>query len=299
MRKEEFFDRPDSCYFVPEPKESAEYCRKNWPEETAHILRVADEVCENYFLFDLNWDMERTYDPVIFEGEIDWSIKPKGDPEFVWQFNRHRFFICLGQAYWLTGDEKYVKGFLRLINDWMSRVPLDETTQGGPWRMLETGLRGETWTKAIRYFRGSELITEDFLDRFAACLRAHAERLVVQGGDARLQSNWCVLENSGLLEIALALPQNEQTEEWIRIALDRLERSSRVQVYADGSQWEQSPMYHNEVYHCLCCCVYLARINGIPLPEVYAGRFRRYGSGRRTEHGRLSVWGSGTEICGF
>ena len=101
--------------------------------------------------------------------------------------------------------------------------------------------------KAIRYFRGSELITEDFLDRFAACLRAHAERLVAQGGDARLQSNWCVLENSGLLEIALALPQNEQTEEWIRIALDRLERSSRVQVYADGSQWEQSPMYHNEV----------------------------------------------------
>ena len=168
MRKEEFFDRPDSCYFVPDPKESAEYCRKNWPEETAHILRVADEVCENYFLFDLNWDMERTYDPVIFEGEIDWSIKPKGDPEFVWQFNRHRFFICLGQAYWLTGDEKYVKGFLRLINDWMSRVPLDETTQGGPWRMLETGLRGETWTKAIRYFRGSELITEDFLERFAA-----------------------------------------------------------------------------------------------------------------------------------
>ena len=275
MRKEEFFDRPDSCYFVPDPKESAEYCRKNWPEETAHILRVADEVCENYFLFDLNWDMERTYDPVIFEGEIDWSIKPKGDPEFVWQFNRHRFFICLGQAYWLTGDEKYVKGFLRLINDWMSRVPLDGTTQGGPWRMLETGLRGETWTKAIRYFRGSELITEDFLDRFAACLRAHAERLVVQGGDGRLQSNWCVLENSGLLEIALALPQNEQTEEWIRIALDRLERSSRVQVYADGSQWEQSPMYHNEVYHCLCCCVYLARINGIPLPEGMEERVHR------------------------
>ena len=275
MGKEMFFDRPDSCYFVPEPKEAAEYCKKNWPEEVEHILRVANEVCENYFLFDLNWDMERTYDPVVFDGEIDWSIQPKGDPEFVWQFNRHRFFICLGQAYWLTGDEKYVKGFLRLADDWMKRVPLDETTQNGPWRMLETGLRGETWTKAIRYFRDSELITDEFLDRFAACLRVHAERLVTMGGDARLQSNWCVLENSGLFEIALALPQNEQTKEWIEIALDRLERSSRVQVYDDGSQWEQSPMYHNEVYHCLCCCVYLARINGITLPEGMEERVHR------------------------
>lgn len=275
MNKKQFFDRQDACYFVPDPKKAAAYCRENWQEDTAHILRVADEVCRNYFLFDLSWDMERTYEPVIFEQEIDWSIQPKGDPEFVWQFNRHRFFICLGQAYWLTGDEKYVKGFLRLINDWMDRVVLDETTQSGPWRMLETGLRGETWTKAIRYFKDSELITEEFLDRFADCLRAHARRLVTRGGDERLQSNWCVLENSGLFEIALALPQDEQTKEWIEIALDRLDRSSSVQVYADGSQWEQSPMYHNEVYHCLCCVVHLARINGIALPEGMEERVHR------------------------
>lgn len=275
MKKESFFDRPDSCYFVPDPADAAAYCRQNWPEETAHILRVADEVCRNYFLFDLSWDMERTYEPVVFEKEIDWNIKPKGDPEFVWQFNRHRFFICLGQAYWLTGDEKYVKGFLRLINDWMDRVALDESTQSGPWRMLETGLRGETWTKAIRYFKDSPLITEEFLDRFAGCLRAHGERLVTRGGDERLQSNWCVLENSGLFEIALALPQAAQTKEWIDIALDRLDRSSRVQIYEDGSQWEQSPMYHNEVYHCFCCCVRLARINGIALPDGMEERVHR------------------------
>ena len=38
-----------------------------------------------------------------------------------------------------------------------------------------------------------------------------------------------------------------------------------MQVYEDGSQWEQSPMYHNEVYHCLCCVIYLAKANGIRL----------------------------------
>ena len=38
--------------------------------------------------------------------------------------------------------------------------------QMGPWRMLETGLRGETWTKAIRYFRNSSLLTEEFIDKY-------------------------------------------------------------------------------------------------------------------------------------
>ena len=43
--------------------------------------------------------MERTYEPVTFQEDMDWSCIPDEDPEFVWQFNRHRSFICLGQAW--------------------------------------------------------------------------------------------------------------------------------------------------------------------------------------------------------
>lgn len=269
MTIEQYFDRPDDCYFVPDPESSAAYCKEHWKEEAEHIFRIADEVCENTFLFDLSWDMERTYEPVVFSGEIDWSYTPSGDPEFVWQFNRHRFFICLGQAWQMSGDEKYVKCFLRLIRSWMDRVLLEKKTETGPWRMLETGLRGETWTKAIRYFKNSSLITEDFLNQFAASLRLHGKRLVEKGGDERLQSNWCILENSGLFELAMGLPQSDETREWARVGLERIYKSVKVQVYEDGSQWEQSPMYHNEVYHCLCCVIFLARANKIPLkPEL-------------------------------
>ena len=265
MRMEQYFDRPDSCYFVPDPEWAASYSRGNWEKEVKHILRIADEVCENTFLFDLDWDMERTCEPVTFREDVDWCCIPDEDPEFVWQFNRHRFFICLGQAWQLTGDEKYVRNFLRLIHDWMDRIPMEGIMQMGPWRMLETGLRGETWTKAIRYFRNSSLLTEEFIDKFAGYLRLHAKRLEEKGGDERLQSNWCILENSGPFEIAMALPQDEDTRRWASLALRRIRDSVWVQVYEDGSQWEQSPMYHNEVFHCLCCVVYLARANGIRL----------------------------------
>ena len=44
MILDQYFDRPDSCYFVPDPGKLAAYCRENWEEDVNHILRIADEV---------------------------------------------------------------------------------------------------------------------------------------------------------------------------------------------------------------------------------------------------------------
>ena len=33
MTLDQYFDRPDSCYFVPDPGKLAAYCRENWEEE--------------------------------------------------------------------------------------------------------------------------------------------------------------------------------------------------------------------------------------------------------------------------
>lgn len=55
------------------------YCRQYWPEECAHILRIADDAVAQRFLFDLPWDMEQTVKAVTFEGKIDWRHMPEGD----------------------------------------------------------------------------------------------------------------------------------------------------------------------------------------------------------------------------
>ncbi len=89
------------------------YCRQYWPEECAHILRIADDAVAQRFLFDLPWDMEQTVKAVTFEGKIDWRHMPEGDPEFIYQFNRHRYWICLGQAYALTGDGEICRVFCK------------------------------------------------------------------------------------------------------------------------------------------------------------------------------------------
>src|SRR5262245_13440162 len=34
-----------------------------------------------------------------------------GDPKVVWELNRHAHFVTLGQAYWLTNDNRFAAGF--------------------------------------------------------------------------------------------------------------------------------------------------------------------------------------------
>lgn len=275
MKKEAFFDRSLEYYYGPINKEVANYCHTYFKDEVAHILRVADEVCEGIFLFDLKWDMERTYEPVQFEGKIDWNKMPKDDPEFIWQFNRHRFFICLGQAYQLTGDEKYAETFVRLVTEWIQDVPRREPFLSGPWRTLETGLRGENWNKALRYFMDSPVITEAFLDLFYQSMEEHAEHLIASHSPYRYMSNWGVIENHGLFEIAMMLPQSEKTRQYQEFALKNLEIEARMQILGDGVHWEQSPMYHNEVLHCYFDVIILARRNGASLPESITNQVRK------------------------
>lgn len=61
--------------FMDAPAAIADYCMREWPGECSHILRVADQVCRNSFLFDLKQDLERTWAPVEFpEGGLTGGI---------------------------------------------------------------------------------------------------------------------------------------------------------------------------------------------------------------------------------
>lgn len=71
MGKNAFFNRISPVFTPDGIDRLAAYCKENWPEDTAHVLRTAQEACRNQFLFDFRWDMERTWQAVQFEKEID------------------------------------------------------------------------------------------------------------------------------------------------------------------------------------------------------------------------------------
>ena len=137
----------------------AALCRALWPQDCALTMKTAGELRENTFLFQLPWDMEQTYQPVHFENGIDWGFVLNGDQEFTFQMNRHRYWICLGQAYALTGDETYAECFVNQLTDWIEKEPWRKDAADTTWRTLDAGLRADYWVRAMALCARSAAVT--------------------------------------------------------------------------------------------------------------------------------------------
>lgn len=268
MTKHDFFNQKGKRFFIDDLKRCSEYVKENCQEEADGIIKTADDVVNKKFLFQLRWDMERTHIPEVFENEINWLHMPAGDPEWIFQFNRHRFWICLGQAYALTRNEKYAKAFVSQMIHWIKNVRLEDPMNGQAWRTIEAGLRLEYWLKAFCYFEESPELTDEVCDIFQKSIIEHAEYLMGIYDTFRLVSNWGVLQNHGLFVAGVMLPETRRTLEYRNEAIRRLEEEIRIQVYGDGVHWEQSPMYHNEVTHDYLDVKILADRNNIELPKI-------------------------------
>lgn len=248
-----------------EPAAVAAAMQQHFPEAAAQTITLADEYCENRFTFRAHWEMERTNKPVHFPGEIQWDYIPEDDPEWVFAFNRLTVFVVLGQAWRLTGNEKYPAAFARMARHWLDATPFTEQSKTTTWRAIETGIRCENWLRSLALFHNSTALTPALRQDIHQSLQHHAEWLLQAHAPFQRLSNWGVLQNHGLFLLGLAL----QKPEWCGTAAQRLDEMLHYQVMADGTHWEQSPMYHGEVLHCCLNTLLAAGHSGYTLPGSF------------------------------
>ena len=127
-------------------EKSASELRSRWPETAHQIIEQANRICDGRF--DL-----LGFKNLSFGDPIDWHFEPvsgkriplqhwskldyldagvAGDKKITWELNRHQYFIKFGQAYALTGDERYAKVFVHHLESWMEKhvgIEHDETVQ--------------------------------------------------------------------------------------------------------------------------------------------------------------------------
>ena len=222
----------------------ADFCNKNCKEMRDIVLQTADELTENIFLFRLPWDMEATNEPVDFKEKIKWNYCFNEDEEFIFQLNRHRYWICLGQAFWIKQNDIYVKTFLNQLLDWINENIDIKNADRKVWRTLETGLRADYWVRAMSFFISHPLITGEIKEKFFYALSIHAKHLAANPKKGfSIKSNWGVMEYAGLYVLSHVL----KNDEYRKKAIYFLKMALHTQIHDDGMQWEASPMYHNEV----------------------------------------------------
>ena len=252
MKNKEFYDYIKS------------YVEKYYKVECEKAIACADDAVGKRFIFNQRWDMERTWEYVSFKDEINWVYQPGSDPEWIFAFNRLKHFIALGQAYRLTNDKKYLIAFEQQASSWITTVKKEDKTFEKAWRTIECGIRLDTICKAYEFFE--EDLQPEFKTLFFSSVKEHADFILKNSWNSyHLMSNWGVLSNHGLYSAAIIFNRID----WEKEALFRLEREIENEVYDDGTQWEQSPMYHNEVLRDYLDVLLLSKKGTVPLKKVF------------------------------
>ena len=222
----------------------AEYIHEHCLEEAEEVIRQANLLLNNTFIFTDRWDMEPCSVPYTVS-LVDWTMSPNGDPEWVFMLNRHDFLHKLWQAYLLTGNHDYVDKILFFLRDWIQKNPI--TQQGtDATRTIDTGIRCMNWSIILMHLLGKNLISDTDAQTILHSLAEQCENMRSRYIAKYALSNWGVLQTTAICTAHLWFPEYipEETAVW---AWEELRKQLSLQILSDGSHWEQSPMYHVEV----------------------------------------------------
>ena len=182
------------------------------------------------------------------DGKIDWNSNKTYNNycEWTWQLSRHPEFVRLGQAYQITGDEKYPRRFEEMLLSWLAQAPCPENANPYTtltWRTIEAGIRLGTWTSAIHMMIRAKSLSDHAITLFFVSICEHGYRLRY----FNTGHNWLIIEMSGLFKIGVFYPFLKEGRALTEYAFSRLEEQLSVQVYPDGFQYELTTGYHGGV----------------------------------------------------
>ena len=253
-----FRDRSTAKFFpaFDDPTSTIDEFRRRWPAAVDEIIARADRITEGHFdLLGLR--------QLSFGDPIDWHLEPVsgkrgslvhwsrlnfldatlfGDKKITWELNRHQYFAVLGQAYWLTGDERYAQVFATHINSWMAQNP---PKLGINWASsLEVSFRSISWTWALHFFKHSAALTPETFIKIAKFFYLNAIHLETYLSTYFSPNTHLTGEALGLFYIGTLFPEFKDAARWrkkgLQILLEQLERH----VQPDGVYFEQSSYYH-------------------------------------------------------
>lgn len=227
-------------------------------------IEWADETLNGIITHRAHFEMERCLTPVTFNDSV-WNNTPpeieNRDPEWNFAFSRHSILLNLAKAFAYTKDEKYKNKFIEILKSFL----MNADKNGLSWRSLEGGIRPENWIRSIEIFKlAGNPLSKELISEMKASLKEHIVQLTDAHKAFQRLSNWGIIQDHGLFVASLYL----DNPEGINLALERLEEEAYFQVFEDGTHWEQSPLYHIEILHCLVDTIHLARKNNIKVSSI-------------------------------
>lgn len=202
-----------------------------------------------------------------------YDMRPgNADVKYPWELARCQHWVTLGQAYRLTGDERFAREIANELDDFVEANPVGI---GINWTCtMDVGLRAVSWVVALDLVRDSAL-DEAFWVRAAQALHDHG--LFIHGNlenTYEVTSNHFLSNVVGLWFLAAMFDDLDQGREWRKFGRESLATEIDVQVLPDGADFESSVPYHRLVAELFLGASRLADVMGEPLTDHYRSRVR-------------------------
>lgn len=260
--------------------------RTRWPEAEQKILDRAERIVAGRFDLlgfrdlsfgdPIDWHYEpvsQKRTPLIHWSKLDYlDAAVAGDKKIVWELNRHQYFATLGQAYLLTGDERYAQTFTQHLESWMDRNP---PKQGINWASsLEVAFRSISWLWGFYFFKESPSWSSPTFARALAFLYLNAKHLESYLSTYFSPNTHLTGEALGLFYLGVLLPEFKEAQRWRRMGTRILLEQLPIHVRPDGVYFEQSSYYHRYTADFFLHFVILSSANSETLPHLVEDRLQ-------------------------
>ena len=219
------------------------------------IMTEADEMLCGLYRFNGIWDMEPCSVP-IENNRIRWDVEYQGDPEWSYMFTRMDYLYKLVIATEISGDGKYVKHGLKIIDKWFQdnwiylgsingnivRYLLRKNNLGH--RTIDVAIMLSNMVDYLFYCVEHGHLCQASFVRYQKKLEIVIKYVVSHSdGGNKAFINWGIIENGC---VAYSLLRLESPKYYLEVC-SRLIRQVNNQIQPDGSQLESSPMYLVEI----------------------------------------------------
>lgn len=230
------------------------YLIENCADEYRKKKIVANLLMKNIFLFDDTWDMEGCHIP--YENKnLNWSLMPNGDEEWAFMLNRQEYLYKLLLAYYIEEKEEYIFKLKEFIFKWIDNNDLEDENII-PKRAIDTGIRINSWIDILKHLISKDLISDSELEKVLNSIKEQIHYLRKIYKEKYILSNWGILQTAAIINSYIWFGEYLENDEILEWAIEQFNEQVDIQIFNDGSHWEQSPMYHVEVLKCIHNYVY-------------------------------------------
>ena len=196
------------------------------------------------------------------------------DVKVPWELSRLQWLIPAGQAYLLTGEERYAGAARQVIEEWAEANPL---ARGVNWACtMDVALRGITLVWLFHVFnRSAQWWDGDFRDDFLKLLYLHGDFTSRHLEWTDVNGNHLLAGAAGLVVMGLFFGTGSGPRSWQRRGWQILNDELPRQVFADGVDFEASTAYHRLVLELFLLPALHRLKQGLDVPGAYASRLRR------------------------